>query len=87
MGNRQRGMKVLIVEDCRDGFATGQTATYTGESPAGLGPTPAFLLQDGSTILGCECWWTPVVEAGPLEHEQDTLQEGKKRLRKIILEG
>jgi len=80
----QVGMKVIIVEDCRHDLgnpATGQTATYVGGDPSGLFGTPRFLLQDGSYIYGCECWWQRVEKAGPLPEMQEQLEQTKAVLR------
>jgi len=77
------GMQVLIIEDCRDGSATGQIGTYEGMHlrPDGGWENPRIRLQDGTAIWGCECWWTPVKDAEPLELEREKLYKHKLFLR------
>jgi hypothetical protein len=86
------GMKVVIIEDCRRELgspATGQTATYVGKFDHETGQAdewgnPVFSLQDGTRIWGCECWWTPVENAGPLPEMQEDLEEHKAFLRAMF---
>lgn len=90
MGVRALGMKVVIIEDCRPGhMATGQTATYEGDFPVDDScafPNPRMRLQDGSVIWGCECWWKPVEEAGPLPQMQQELEKYKEFVRGLLKE-
>jgi hypothetical protein len=71
------GMLVRIAKDCRpEGAATGAEAVYEGlfdsksgrrcKGPRGLG-MPRLLLEDGSRIWGCECFWLPLKEARAVE--------------------
>ena len=81
------GERVLIVKDCRSGgIATGQTGIYEGRHPRPESgwENPRIRLQDGSVIWGCECWWTSVRSAGPLDQEQKLLEKHKAKLRAVI---
>ncbi len=74
MSRYPAGTRVRIVKDCRDGApAEGQDATCLGRfwllsEKRYRGPrahweaNPRFLLDDGSTIWGIECWWCPLSE-------------------------
>jgi len=87
MSFRTENMKVVIIEDCRPaGTAVGQTAVYEGDfSIEGIGQfIPCFRLQDGSTIWGCECWWTRAENAGLLPKMQQALEEYKTHLRDVF---
>lgn len=84
MTHYETGDQVLIIEDCRDGHvATGQTGTYEGmhPHPDGGWENPRIRLENGTAIWGCECWWTPIEKAMPLEEEQATLEVHKAFLR------
>ncbi len=87
--------RVRIIEDCRPGGpATGQFATYLGKfdyethepDPTG---NPRFLLDDGTEIWGCECWWSSEVGEGTtaLAAAQADLQVKKRELLAAIKEA
>jgi hypothetical protein len=85
MGKYKLGESVLIIEDCRpNGNATGQVGVYEGRHIEDGYGSPRIRLPDGSAIYGCECWWTPMSEARPLEQMQAGLEQYKAHLREKI---